>query len=234
MATKRQRRAAKQLTLELGDAPPRRARRVAKKKHARPGRITPQPALAIFPPAEPGEEWRACPTWPWMQASSHGRIAHAGGVLSPSRKPDGYRVINGTRYRCSPRCAVLIADAFHGPRPKGAIVRHLDGTRDNDRPENLAYGSHRENFDDAVAHGTRRLVLDETKARTILAAPPAETDASIARRLGIYRQIVTSARTGAAWRHVAPEMERRQRMKRQPPQQDGRRTRRARQIAAPE
>lgn len=232
MATKRQRRAPKQLALELEDTPARRARR-ARKQKARPVRIAQQPALEIFPPAEPGEEWRACQTWPGMQASTHGRIARAGGVLKTHRnKRTGYHQA-GSAYPMNGRRAVLVADAFHGPRPKGALVRHLDGTRDNDRPANLAYGSQRDNFTDAVAHGTRRLVLDETKARAILAAPPTETDASIARRLGTYPQLVAAARTGAAWRHVEEHMERRARMKR-PPKHHGRRTRKARQITPPE
>lgn len=49
---------------------------------------------------------------------------------------------------------VLVALAFHGPRPDGMEVRHLDGVRTNNRPENLSWGTHAENMQDAIAHGT--------------------------------------------------------------------------------
>lgn len=47
----------------------------------------------------------------------------------------------------------LVARAFYGERPEGQQVRHLDGTRDNNRPENLAYGTQRQNHDDCKRHG---------------------------------------------------------------------------------
>ena len=54
---------------------------------------------------------------------------------------------------------VLVALAFHGPRPVGPAgkeVRHLDGNKSNNRPENLAYGTRRENALDIVRHGQHR------------------------------------------------------------------------------
>lgn len=49
----------------------------------------------------------------------------------------------------------LVALAFHGPPPfPDAEVRHLDGTRDNNRAGNLLYGSRSENALDSVRHGT--------------------------------------------------------------------------------
>lgn len=50
----------------------------------------------------------------------------------------------------------LVAEAFHGPRPRGAVVRHLNGDRTDNRAGNLAYGSPAENVEDMRRHGTLR------------------------------------------------------------------------------
>lgn len=48
----------------------------------------------------------------------------------------------------------LVCSGFHGPAPEGKpIVRHLDGDRFNNRPENLAWGTSSENARDTVRHG---------------------------------------------------------------------------------
>jgi hypothetical protein len=55
----------------------------------------------------------------------------------------------------------LVALAFVGPRPdgpEGDEIRHRDGDHLNNRPGNLAYGTRRENADDAVQHGTQKEV----------------------------------------------------------------------------
>lgn len=48
----------------------------------------------------------------------------------------------------------LVAAAFLGPRPPGAVVRHLNGDSRDNRPSNLAYGTPAENIADSIAHGT--------------------------------------------------------------------------------
>jgi hypothetical protein len=48
----------------------------------------------------------------------------------------------------------LVCEAFHGPRPDGQEVRHLDGSRDNNAPSNLAWGTKSENAKDRIRHGT--------------------------------------------------------------------------------
>lgn len=49
----------------------------------------------------------------------------------------------------------LICSAFHGePKPKSLQVRHRDGNRENNRPENLLWGTQAENWDDRRLHGT--------------------------------------------------------------------------------
>jgi len=48
----------------------------------------------------------------------------------------------------------LVADAFHGPRPDGLVVRHLNGVPSDNAPGNLKYGTDAENADDRKRHGT--------------------------------------------------------------------------------
>jgi hypothetical protein len=58
----------------------------------------------------------------------------------------------------------LVGEAFLGPRPLGLETRHLNGDGFDNRLENLCYGTHTENMQDAIAHGTHPSVA--LKART--------------------------------------------------------------------
>ena len=49
----------------------------------------------------------------------------------------------------------LVCMAFHGmPNPVTLQVRHLDGSKANNRPENLLWGTQSEQWEDARAHET--------------------------------------------------------------------------------
>jgi hypothetical protein len=104
------------------------------------------------------ETWRDIPRHRGYQASSEGRIRSvdrtlrdgrtAGGVilaLQPDK--DGYLTVklSGKRVRVN----VVVQLAFAGP-PE---VRHLDGDRTNNRPENLEYGSRWRNERDKKGTG---------------------------------------------------------------------------------
>jgi hypothetical protein len=49
---------------------------------------------------------------------------------------------------------ILVARTFHGPRPDGLVVAHLDGDKANNCADNLSYVSHRQNIEHKRAHGT--------------------------------------------------------------------------------
>lgn len=51
---------------------------------------------------------------------------------------------------------VIVACAFLGERPNGALVRHLDGDQLNNTPGNLTYGTTTENNRDTVTHGRHK------------------------------------------------------------------------------
>ena len=51
----------------------------------------------------------------------------------------------------------LVAEAFVGPKPGWAdLVRHLNGNPDDNRAENLAYGTYSDNMSDSIRHGTHK------------------------------------------------------------------------------
>lgn len=113
------------------------------------------------------EKWRPIPGHEGYEASSLGRIRGvdrvlvskngvkrnwAGRIRKLSLDTSGYSVvwIQGRVWRVY----LLVAKTFHGPRPPGLVVRHLNGNSLDDRPENLAYGTVSENVLDEVSHGT--------------------------------------------------------------------------------
>lgn len=67
---------------------------------------------------------------------------------------DGYpRVtlcLNGVKKR--KKVHTLVMEAFVGPMPKGMQIRHLDHSRDNNRLDNLCYGTVKENVADRHAN----------------------------------------------------------------------------------
>lgn len=77
-------------------------------------------------------------------------------ILKASPDSHGYPLVQLQGTMLSRRAKVhhLVAEAFIGPRPSGYDVRHLDGNRANNCVSNLAYGTRRENMDDARQHGT--------------------------------------------------------------------------------
>ena len=117
------------------------------------------------------EEWRPVVGWESLyEVSSLGRVrslprefVRSDGVRHA--RPD--RVLNvgpranqtypavslaADRSVVTRRVHTLVAEAFHGPRPEGNVVRHLDGNPTNNTVQNLAYGTQRENVHDALAY----------------------------------------------------------------------------------
>lgn len=78
-------------------------------------------------------------------------------MLSPAPTHGGYLGVNLGHY---PHFTVhsLVALTFHGERPDGMEIRHLNGNQQDNRPCNLAYGTHTENEADK---GRRTMLTDE-------------------------------------------------------------------------
>ncbi len=101
-------------------------------------------------------KWREVPSRPGYMVSSLGQVW----------SPRSGKIIRGIeagklKYLCidfwrDGREYVhrMVCEAFHGPAPKGMQVRHLDGNNRNNRADNLAWGTVKENHADKVNHGT--------------------------------------------------------------------------------
>lgn len=86
----------------------------------------------------------------------HGyRVTEYGEILSTRGKPlcqwsdnMGYRqvVMYKNRKRCYKRVHRLVYEAFMGPIPKGLIVNHIDGSKDNNSLSNLELITNSENI----------------------------------------------------------------------------------------
>jgi hypothetical protein len=101
----------------------------------------------------------------------------------------------------------LVLLAFHGERPfEGAQCRHLDGDPTNNRPTNLAWGSARDNLEDAIRHGTaiclRRGVshprgrLSDNDVRIIRQSAGALPCAALARRFAVDAAYISRIQRG--------------------------------------
>lgn len=113
------------------------------------------------------EVWRTVRSWEGVyEVSDLGRVRR---VAASTRHPvtgrarvgtieraSGYRkiVLTGGGRRETRPIHVLVCETFHGARPAGADVRHLDGDSLNNLAVNLAWGDRSQNNRDAVAHGT--------------------------------------------------------------------------------
>lgn len=119
---------------------------------------------------------KTCPSFPGYSVTNNGEVishrrrgagAQRGSVvtidpmhqykLTQQTTAKGYKTVAITLSNGKSRpvgAHQLVADAFHGPCPSGMQVRHLDGVPDNNRPENLSYGTALENAADRRQHGS--------------------------------------------------------------------------------
>lgn len=103
----------------------------------------------------------------------------------------------------------LILEAFVGPRTAGMECRHLDGNQGNNRLDNLAWGTRKENAADKVTHGTRAVgerhgaaKLTEVQVREIRSLADTMKQKDIARRFGVGKAIVSKIIHRLKWSHV--------------------------------
>lgn len=115
------------------------------------------------------EVWQPIP-YSVYEASSHGRIRNCktGKIQEPQTGSDGYLFV-GIRFldqKHSKKVHQLVCLAFHGVKPHGAqCVRHLDGNRLNNMPDNLRWGTNKENAADTILHGRQVSGFDHPNMR---------------------------------------------------------------------
>lgn len=103
----------------------------------------------------------------------------------------------------------LVAAAFLGPTD-AAVVRHLDGSRDNNHASNLALGSHQDNIDDRTSHGTTargegnaRAKLTSRAVRQIRAEHASGAPMiALAERWGVTYSSICRIASRKTWKHI--------------------------------
>ena len=108
------------------------------------------------------ENWKNVPGFDGYQVSDMGRIRsfRSGGRIVEeshylSTKSSRYVEVNVFRdgKRNHVRLAYLILLSFVGERPKGAVIRHLNDVKADNRLSNLVYGNQVENKQDQIRNG---------------------------------------------------------------------------------
>jgi hypothetical protein len=106
-------------------------------------------------------EWRPIQSFPGYEVSGEGQVRSwyrgTARILKPCPLPTGYlRVFlcrAGPKRRHTRYIHTLVLEAFHGARQPGMEARHLDGNRENNRSDNLRFGTRSDNQLDNVRHG---------------------------------------------------------------------------------
>jgi hypothetical protein len=167
------------------------------------------------------EEWRKIPGFDLYEASSLGRIRRAkpgvstsaGRIINPWFEANGYLRVALRRDRKTIKMWVqrVIALAFHGePSSDEMEAAHADGVKTHNFPTNIRWATPKENADDDMRLGLRRMgskawnaKLTESQVDEIRRAPRQHGIATeMAARYGISRGQLYSVRAGRAWKHV--------------------------------
>jgi HNH endonuclease/NUMOD4 motif len=114
------------------------------------------------------EVWIEIEGWPCYQVSNQGRVRSLdkviiqsngvqrfskGVVLNPWKESGYFRVDLSNDNEKQPFFVhTLVCTVFHGPCPEGLECRHLDGNEWNNLPDNLMWGTRKQNAEDAVRH----------------------------------------------------------------------------------
>jgi HNH endonuclease/NUMOD4 motif len=129
-------------------------------------------------PRELREVWRYVPGWfARYEVSNLGRVRSVTRVVKQlvskkmisyvkhgrilSAAPDGRGYLkygfrkDGAYYNYAAH--QLVTAAFIGPMPEGMQVRHLNGNKEDNRLENLVYGTAKENSEDRERHKAERM-----------------------------------------------------------------------------
>ena len=146
--------------------------------------------------------------------SSYGRVRGKTGVILKAHSGGHYQTINlvvGKNKNKTCDVHVLVATAFHGPKPEGMWVAHNDGNSHNNRADNLRWDTVSNNHADKYRHGTVRLgeahpatSLTEANVREIRQryAAGGVTQARLGEEFGVTFQCISNIIRGRTWGHL--------------------------------
>lgn len=157
------------------------------------------------------EVWKSCPLLDGnYEVSNIGNVRHhSGRPRKLKRCKNGYLHLGIARKgRCSSNVsvAVLVCEAFHGPRPKGHDVDHINRVRDDNRPENLRWVTREENLLNRVPVSGERHHQSKLNRNQVLKCREVPyvrgRDLVLAQQFGVSRETVRDARLGKYWRNI--------------------------------
>jgi len=105
-----------------------------------------------------GDTWADVPGSPHLMVSTSGRVVSFNKKqprqLKLSRSGIGYKTVGDPRVKRH-YLHTLVCETWHGPRPTPKHqVRHINGNMNDNRLDNLAWGTAIQNAADRVIHGT--------------------------------------------------------------------------------
>lgn len=168
------------------------------------------------------EIWQAHPEFPCYDISNMGRVRswHNGKhgwrtepkLLNFKVGSNGYLSgslsYQGKKRSCSVHTMVL--ETFCGPKPEGWEVRHINGDRTDNRLENLAWGTAKQNAADKKLHGTEnlgerngmaKLTADQVSEARILRKTGMKVQ-TLADHYGVSIGTMSTALRGVTWGHL--------------------------------
>ena len=152
---------------------------------------------------------RPIPSAPGYAVTADGQVYRDGVPVRCSLTAKGYRklTLRTLAGRRTVRVSGVVCAAYHGERPPGHEVRHLNGRRDDDRACNLRWGTPAENAADKIAHGTAQRGERNPRARLsegdVLAIRRSADDVgALARVFGVAPCTVRAIRSRRRWGHV--------------------------------
>lgn len=167
------------------------------------------------------EIYREIPDYPLYEVSNYGNVrswknnkwgkADYPKQLSKYLGNNGYYtvVLLNDRHEKKKTVHRLVARAFIGKPGEKIQVRHMDGSRTNNRLENLKYGTQKDNSQDSVEHGTStkgtrnaRAKLDDSKALEIRNLKGLMFQKAIADQYNVSVSTVSQIHNDKIWTHI--------------------------------
>jgi hypothetical protein len=168
------------------------------------------------------EEWRPVVGWePYYEVSNMGQVRRDGKLLKPVPTQNGadpsYRPLYVTLSNCgvtrNVKVAILVLSAFIGPRPLGEMVRHYNDDQDNNRLDNLKWGTDKQNGEDRArnnrmpkgeSNGNVTLTTRQVQFMRRAYKPRSKTRGlkSIAERLRISVATAHQVISGKTWKDI--------------------------------
>lgn len=151
--------------------------------------------------------WLPVPGRPEFQVASDGRIKGVKGKeMNPMRNETGHLFVTSGRKSKKLYVHRAVLFAFIGPPPPDQEARHLNGIPDDNRLENLAWGTKQQQHEDDRRNGTPRgsgpQKLTPDKVHEIRGLQFILSSREVARKFGISHTVVQKIWRRKIWRSL--------------------------------